>query len=87
MSIRIARECVGLLNPGGVLALYTGSCIVDGVDVLRRDLLDVARVFEASAQYREIDPDVFGEGLQQPGYENVDRIAAVSFVMTLPGAT
>lgn len=85
LSLRIARECAGHLNPGGVLVLYTGSCIVDGNDLLRRDLLDVARAIGAAARYREIDPDVFGEELEQPGYDNVDRIAAVSFVMTLPG--
>ena len=27
--------------------------------------------------YEELDPDVFGEELEQPGYELVERIAAV----------
>ncbi|MNW22127.1 hypothetical protein D3C71_2234470 [compost metagenome] len=27
--------------------------------------------------YHEVDPDVFGEELLQPGYESVERIAAV----------
>jgi hypothetical protein len=31
--------------------------------------------------YREIDPDVFGEELELPGYEAVDRIAVVGAVI------
>lgn len=30
--------------------------------------------------YAELDPDVFGEQLSQPGYEDVERIAAVWLV-------
>jgi hypothetical protein len=32
--------------------------------------------------YRELDPDVFGEELATPGYESVDRIAAVVLTVT-----
>ena len=32
--------------------------------------------------YREIDPDVFGEQLTEPGYEQVERIAAVALTVT-----
>ena len=35
----------------------------------------------ASMTYGEIDPDIFGEELEQPGYERVERIAAVGAVV------
>ncbi|HYQ54943.1 MAG TPA: SAM-dependent methyltransferase, partial [Pseudomonas sp.] len=31
--------------------------------------------------YREVDPDVFGEQLSEPGYERVERIAAVALTV------
>jgi hypothetical protein len=33
-------------------------------------------------RYREIDPDVFGEELDDPAYRDVDRIALVAVVLT-----
>ena len=32
--------------------------------------------------YRELDPDVFGEELDKPGYERVERIAVVALTVT-----
>ena len=32
--------------------------------------------------YRELDPDVFGEELEKPGYERVERIAVVALTVT-----
>nr|WP_268801257.1 hypothetical protein [Pseudomonas sp. BSw22131] len=34
---------------------------------------------------RELDPDVFGEELLEPGYQRVDRIAAVELIVTQRG--
>jgi hypothetical protein len=36
--------------------------------------------------YKELDPDVFGEELLTPGYQNVERIAVVALVVTRIGA-
>ena len=36
--------------------------------------------------YRELDPDVFGEELEQPAYGQTDRIAAVGMVVQRPAA-
>ncbi|MNC68306.1 hypothetical protein D3C75_1188850 [compost metagenome] len=35
-----------------------------------------------SWMYKEVDPDVFGEQLLEPGYEQVERIAAVVLTVT-----
>lgn len=75
LAVRIVREAIARLSPGGTLILYTGSAIVDGRDVFLsgvRPLLDSLQY-----EYEELDPDVFGEELDQPAYQDVDRIAAV----------
>ena len=81
LSVRIVRESVQRLAIGGTLVLYTGVAIVDGQDPFLaavRDCFDATR-FETS--YRELDPDVFGEELLEPGYESVERIAAVELLV------
>ena len=37
-----------------------------------------------SLHYEEIDPDIFGEQLDQPAYRDVERIAAVMAVLSKP---
>jgi hypothetical protein len=87
LSLRIVAEGKERLNPRGRLLLYTGIAIVDGIDPFVsevRELLDDRRF---SWDYFEIDPDVFGEELEQPAYLEVDRIAVVGLVVTcLPQA-
>jgi len=82
LSLRIVREGLERLVPGGMLVLYTGSCIVQGEDLLRASIADAARDAGAKLAYTEIDPDVFGEELALPGYDDVDRIAVVAAVIT-----
>jgi methylase of polypeptide subunit release factors len=78
LSYRIALGAKTRLARDGVLLLYTGSPIVAGVD---RFKLAVAEMFSTSERflwsYEEIDPDVFGEDLEQATYAHVDRIAAI----------
>ncbi len=83
LSIDLAREACGRLEPGGRLILYTGSAIVDGRDRLREAL--EAEVEGCALRYREIDPDVFGEELDRPAYADVDRIAVVAAVLVKAG--
>ena len=56
--------------------------MVDGRDAF----LEAARAMLTSDAfgwtYRELDPDVFGEELEKPGYERVERIAAVALTVT-----
>lgn len=81
LSLAILEAAIERLNSNGVLLLYTGAAVVDGCDPLREAIekrIDRAG-FEYS--YREVDPDVFGEELENAAYENAERIAAV--VLTL----
>jgi release factor glutamine methyltransferase len=84
LSVRIARESIARLPSGGRLLLYTGAPIVAGVDVLRAELEALCKQSRAAFTYEELDPDVFGEQLDEPHYENVERIAAVGLCAVLP---
>jgi len=82
LSLDMAREAAGRLSRGGRLLLYTGSAIVRGRDALKAELEAMMADLGCSLDYRELDPDVFGEELDQPGYADVDRIAVVGAVAT-----
>ena len=67
------------LAPGGTMLLYTGTAFVEGRDTF---LEAASRVLDGgcgswSWRYRELDPDVFGEELDNPAYHDAERIAAV----------
>lgn len=85
LSLRIVEQARERLSPGGSLLLYTGVAIVEGRDAL----LEAVRLRLAGPRwswvYREIDPDVFGEQLGEPGYQQVERIAAVALTVTRNG--
>lgn len=77
LSRRIVEESMARLRPGGSLMLYTGVAISGADDHFLesvRALLDTACV---TWHYDELDPDIFGGQLGEPGYEEVERIAAV----------
>ena len=82
LSVRIAAEALSRLAPGGQLLLYTRVAIVDGVDPFMAEVLPLLARSDCDWSYTEIDPDVFGEELEQPVYAHVDRIAAVGLVAT-----
>ena len=84
VAVRIARECLARLAPRGTLLLYTGAAIVDGVDTFFRAVAPVLAEHDASFDYAELDPDVFGEELERPAYADVERIAVVGLRATLP---
>ena len=81
LSLRIVREGLQRLAPGGRLVLYTGVAIVDGADPLLAGLQAQLPEDGCTWRYRELDPDVFGEELGQPAYRDVERIAAVALVV------
>ncbi|MFJ9991799.1 methyltransferase [Pseudomonas putida] len=85
LSLRIVEQACERLSIGGTLLLYTGVAIVEGRDAL----LEAVRLRLAGPafgwSYRELDPDVFGEQLLEPGYEQVERIAAVALTVTRRG--
>ncbi|MGZ6080894.1 MAG: methyltransferase [Myxococcaceae bacterium] len=77
---RIAREALDRLRPGGLLVLYTGSPVLNGVDPFRRTLEEMFDGSCRSSEIHELDPDVFGEELDGPAYADVERIALLSVV-------
>lgn len=79
VSLAMTRAALDALHGGGRFILYTGSAIVEGHDALKHALERLARG-RFDLRYEELDPDVFGEELDTPGYEDVDRIAVVSAV-------
>lgn len=82
LSLRIVEQACERLGPGGSLLLYTGVAIVEGRDALLEAIRLRLAGPEWSWVYREIDPDVFGEQLSEPGYQQVERIAAVVLTVT-----
>lgn len=83
LSLDWARGALMRLKPGGRMCLYTGSAIAaGGADRLRLGLERLCAEAGADLDYREIDPDVFGEELEREAYAGVERIAAVGCVLT-----
>lgn len=82
LTILLARDALARLAPGGRLILYSGSAIVRGADPVRRALTGLVDGRDYSLTYREIDPDVFGEELDQAAYADVDRIAVIAAIVT-----
>jgi methylase of polypeptide subunit release factors len=81
LSARILAEGLARLAPGGRLILYTGATIVAGADPLLELLQPHLEQCGWPWSYRELDPDVFGEELEQPAYRDAERIAAVALVV------
>ncbi len=86
LSERIVREGLPRLAPGGRLVLYTGAAMIEGADPLLDALRPQLDHTGWPWSYRELDPDVFGEELQEPAYANADRIAAVALIVHRPAA-
>lgn len=81
LSLAWAEETARRLPPGGRMLLYTASAIVGGEDRLEAGLRAMLPGHGCALRYEELDPDIFGEQLSQPGYEGVERIAAVGAVI------
>jgi methylase of polypeptide subunit release factors len=83
LSLQWAEAALDKLAPGGRLLLYTGSAIATGGgDPLRAALASLVEARRARLDYREIDPDVFGEELETPAYADVERIAVIACEIT-----
>ncbi|HEX8525885.1 methyltransferase [Allosphingosinicella sp.] len=81
LSLDWALAAARRIEPGGTVLLYTGSTIVEGRDSLREALEVQLPGLGCSLRYSEIDPDIFGELLDEPGYEDSERVAAVGAVI------
>ena len=82
LSVRIVSESVTRLALGGSLVLYTGVAMVAGADPFLEAVKPLIGNPDLGWTYRELDPDVFGEELDKPGYERVERIAVVALTVT-----
>jgi methylase of polypeptide subunit release factors len=76
-----ASQALRLLAPAGTMLLYTGASYICGEAPLLSQLEIACSHVGASVAIEEIDPDVFGDNLDQPGYTRVERIAAVGIVI------
>ena len=81
LSLDWAFGTAARLAAGGRFLLYTASAIVEGQDNLRAALTDGLDERRFRLRYRELDPDVFGEQLDEPHYQDVERIAVVGAVI------
>jgi methylase of polypeptide subunit release factors len=82
LSVRIVKESIQRLAPGGQLLMYTGVAMVKGRDPFLDELAVILKNDNFHWSYEEIDPDVFGEELEQSAYAIAERIAAVGLVVT-----
>ena len=78
VALSWARQALDGMAAAGTMLLYTGASVVDGrvplVDALERLCADA----KAAIDVDELDPDVFGEELDQPGYAEIERIAIIA---------
>ncbi len=81
LSLEWALTAAEKAAPGGRVLLYTGSAIVDGRDALREALEAALPERRCTLRWRELDPDIFGEELENSAYADVERIAAIGAVI------
>ena len=81
------REALDVLAPNGLLLLYTGTAVSGGQHVFAKQILPLLNAAQAnrslSYEYQELDPDVFGEELEYPAYDEVERIAVVGLALQM----
>ncbi|MDY0962005.1 MULTISPECIES: methyltransferase [Massilia] len=77
LSRRIVEQSLGRLRRGGSLMLYTGVALSGPGDHFLDSLRPTLAAQCDTWTYTELDPDIFGGQLGEPGYEDVERIAAV----------
>ncbi|KQQ35915.1 SAM-dependent methyltransferase [Methylobacterium sp. Leaf125] len=82
LSLRVVEAARERLAPGGSLVLFTGAAIVDGEDPFRQAAGGLCEAAGLTWEYREFDPDAYGEELEDPAYAGVERIALVILTAT-----
>jgi methylase of polypeptide subunit release factors len=73
-------QALAALVAGGTVLLYCGFAVVGG----KLEAVDRIRSLCGNAELHvdEIDPDVFGDELERPEYQDVERIAALGIRIT-----
>ena len=83
LAFNILKQGIPRLNLSGSLFLYTGIAIHEQGNKFLAALKNLMQDYpNFKYSYEEIDPDVFGEELEQPGYEHIERIALVLIKIT-----
>lgn len=78
LSFSILEEGIKRLNPNGHLFLYTGIAISKQGNRFLQAFENWIKLYPfIKWEYEEVDPDVFGEELDQPAYQHIERIAVV----------
>ena len=77
LSLAIVEAALARLRPSGALLLYTGVAIAAQEDAFLAEIAPLLDLHCSAWRYEELDPDVFGEEVGTPGYEDIERIAAV----------
>lgn len=72
-----ARDALASMSRAGTTLLYTGASVVNGRAPLVDALGELCRSVSAHLEIEEVDPDVFGEELDQAAYREVERIAVI----------
>lgn len=80
LSLDILDTAIERLNPNGALLLYTGVAIVNGYDAFLAEAAVKLEFAGFAYEYSEVDPDIFGEELDNEAYRMADRIAAVALI-------
>jgi methylase of polypeptide subunit release factors len=83
VALEWASQALASLAKGGTMLLYVGAAVMSGRAPLLEALQAACSKHGGALECEELDPDVFGEELEQPAYAQVERIAAVGVVITL----
>lgn len=88
LSFDWAMAAAEKLAPGGRFIMHTGSAIAGGNDLLRQALNSAVAERGLVMEYRELEPDYYGEELDTPAYRDagVERLAMVAVVIDKPAA-
>lgn len=81
VALEWAQQALEAMAPGGVMLLYTGAAYQEGVAPLIHALGRICADASAVLTVEELDPDVFGDELDNPAYAEIERIAAVGAVI------
>lgn len=84
VALDIVEEVMPRLATGGRLLLFTGSPIIANTDPFHATLAQSVTTGGCTLDYRQLDPDVYGEELLTPAYAGVDRIALAGAEITAP---
>ena len=85
VALEWAKAAISALRANGRMLLYTGVAYEPYGAPLVEALEQVCRDAGATLSIEELDPDVFGEELENSSYSTVERIAAVGAVITVAG--